>query len=241
MLKRCFLLAIQSNKVYGRPAIPTLREAPPRAGFFDRAQVDAVCDHLSPVLAAVVRLAFITGWRVNSEVLPLEWRQVDFAGGEIRLDAGTTKNGDGRVFRMTQDLRTLLEERHSEHAQLKKAGHVVPWVFVRVVAKGRGGPKAPKRIKTLDKAWKAACRAAGCPGRIPHDFRRSAVRTFVRAGIPERVAMTMSGHKTRSISERYNIVSESDLIDAANKLDPDSFVTVTANGPTSTGTHQRNS
>jgi integrase len=60
---------------------------------------------------------------------------------------------------------------------------------------------------------------AGCPGRIPHDFRRTAVRNLVRAGVPERVATQLTGHKTRSVFERYNITSPNDLRDAAQRLD----------------------
>ena len=70
-----------------------------------------------------------------------------------------------------------------------------------------------------NKAWRKARVAAGCPGRIPHDFRRTAVRNLVRAGVPERVAMQLTGHKTRAVFERYNIVSSGDLRDAAQRLD----------------------
>ncbi|HMF62025.1 MAG TPA: tyrosine-type recombinase/integrase [Vicinamibacterales bacterium] len=90
---------------------------------------------------------------------------------------------------------------------------ICPWVFNRTNKKVKG-----KRITTFIKAFRAACTKAGCPGRIPHDLRRTAVRNLVRAGIPERVAMQMTGHKTRSVFERYNIVSECDLVDAARKL-----------------------
>jgi integrase len=143
---------------------------------------------------------------------------VDFKADEIRLDPETTKNRDGRVFPMTDDLRTLLQGLHSEHEQRWKAGQVMPWVFVRMVAKGRGGVKTPKPIKAFTKAWKSACISAGCPGRIPHDFRRTAIRNMIRRGVPERVAMQLAGHKTRSVFDRYNIVSSGDLRTAAAQL-----------------------
>ena len=83
------------------------------------------------------------------------------------------------------------------------------------------GKKAGQRITEsgFNKQWRKARVAAGCPGRIPHDCRRTAVRTLVRAGVPERVAMQLTGHKTRSIFERYNITSPGDLRDAARRLD----------------------
>lgn len=96
---------------------------------------------------------------------------------------------------------------------------IVPWVFFRMVAEHRGGPKKPQPIRTFVKAFKAACIAAGCPGRIAHELRRTAVRSLIRAGVPERVAMQPTRSKTRSVFERYNIVSEGDLKDAARRLD----------------------
>ena len=213
-----FSLAIQAGKLLYKPHIPLLREDNVRTGFFEPDQFRCVLGHLPEEIQPLVTFADITGWRITSEVLPLQWRQVDFDAGEVRLDSGTTKNNDGRVFVMTDDLLALLKAQQAEHERLKKAGHICPFVFFRLVADERGGEKKPRQVKAFTKAWKNACRAAGCPGRIPHDLRRTAVRNMVRVGIPERVAMKLTGHKTRSVFERYNIVSEGDLGAAALRL-----------------------
>jgi integrase len=113
----------------------------------------------------------------------------------------------------------VLEAQHIDHETLKKAGHICPNVFWRMVAEERGGDKKPQRIVSSTKAWKIACRAAGCPGRIPHDLRRTAVRNLILAGVPQVVAMTLMGHKTDSVFRRYHIVSPADLRLAVERLD----------------------
>jgi integrase len=218
ILKRMFTLATQAGKVLRPPHIPMLEERNTRNGFFELEMIQDVIAHLPEPLRPVIDFAYITGWRIPSEVLQLQWRHVDFKASEVRLDPETTKNRAGRLIYMTDVLRELLEARYIEHQRLKLKGQIVPWVFFRMVAKGRGGPKEPRRIRAFNKAWAAACAAAGCPGRIPHDLRRTAVRNMVRSRVPERVAMAITGHKTRSVFDRYNIVSSGDLRTAAALL-----------------------
>jgi integrase len=212
-LRRAYNLAQQGTppKLLYKPHFLMLKEAAPRQGFFEAHQLDAVCGLLPVDLRPVLRFAYVTGWRVPSEVLTLTWAQVSFEGsGSVRLEPGTTKNEQARTFPLAVDeLRALLEEQRARTEEVQRqTGQIVPYVFHR-----RG-----KRIKDFRKAWHTACDEAGFPGRIPHDLRRTAVRNLVRAGVPERVAMMLTGHKTRSVFERYNIVNEADLQEAAAKL-----------------------
>lgn len=163
-----------------------------RTGFFEAAQFAAVKPQLPAALQPVAEFAYLTGWRVPSEVLPLEWRNVDLQAGTVTLDPGTTKNDDGRTIYLTAALRTLLEAQMAAAAALQARDVITPYVFHR-----HGKP-----IRDFSTAWLAACVAAGCPGKLLHDFRRTAVRNSVRAGVPERVAMAMSGHKTRAVFDR---------------------------------------
>jgi integrase len=227
-LKQMFSLAIDAGELMTRPKITLLEEDNIRQGFFEHEQFEAVLKHLPDDVRPVVTFAYITGWRVKSEVLPLEWRQVDFKAGTVRLEPGTTKNKEGRTFPMTKALRTLLEAQHKEHEALKKRNKLCPNVFFRMVAKGRRGPLRPMRIKSFGKAFKTACRKAGVPGRILHDFRRTAVRNLERAGVPRSVAMRLVGHKTESVYRRYAIADERDLRVAVERLDASAVGQTTA-------------
>ena len=217
ILKRACTLARQAGKLTVQPYIPLLKENNVRKGFFEPEQAASVQRHLPAHMRGIAAFAFVTGWRTPSEILPLEWRQVDLKAGEVRIDVGATKNGEGRVFPITAELRRILEAQQAIAKTLKKErGLITRHVFCYTtgVKAGRGVTEGG-----YNKAWRKARIAAGCPGRIPHDFRRTAVRNLVRAGVPERVAMQLTGHKTRSVFERYNIVSAGDLREAAERLD----------------------
>lgn len=219
-LKRAFSLARQAGKMLHAPYVPMLRENNVRKGFFEREQLDALLSHLPAYAQPLVRFAYLTGWRA-SEVYGLQWRNVDLEGRQVLLDPGATKNGEGRSFPLTTELRRLLESQRQEADQIaRENGRIVPWVFFF----RNGDP-----VKSIRHSWVSACKRAGCPGRLFHDLRRTAVRNFVRANVPERVAMKLSGHKTRSVFDRYNIVSEGDLRHAAKQLEGASVTATVTN------------
>ena len=210
ILQRCFRLAVESSLLLHTPHIPMLEEDNVRKGFLETGQLPDVLDHLPEDYRAVVLFAYMTGWRTPSEVLPLEWRQVDFAEGEVRLDVGTTKNREGRVFAMHDDLRRLLlDRRRATDALQTTLGKVIPLVFFR----GNGEP-----IKSFYKAWHTACRAAGMPGRIPHDMCRSSARNMIRRGVAQKTAQQLMGRKTAAIFDRYHIIDTKDLHEGSDRL-----------------------
>ena len=216
-LKRMFSLGLQSEKILRRPYIPTLAENNARQGFFSEIDFLALQEALPEYLRPVAGFGYITGWR-KGEILGLPWTRISFQEEVVRLEPGTTKNREGRTIVMTSALKALLKaqwektralvERRKPGATPREVAEMIPWVFHR-----EGHP-----IRNFDTAWRTACERAGLPGRLFHDLRRTAIRNMVRAGIPERVAMMMSGHRTRAIFERYDIVSETDLREAADRL-----------------------
>ena len=153
-------------------------------------------------LRALLATAYTFGFR-ESELLNLRVNQVDLLNRSIRLNVGETKSGDGRVIKLTEDVYLLLQ-----------ACVIGKQPDGRVFTRENGKP-----VKDFRDGWENLTEAAGLPGLLFHDLRRSAVRNMVRGGVPEVVAMKISGHKTRAVFDRYNFVSESDLDDAARKIE----------------------
>ena len=129
-------------------------------------------------------MAYYTGMRLG-KILNLRWRNINFLEAEARLDPGTTKNDAARTIPLAGELLGMLKMERQKHQH-------GDFVFTR-----DGRP-----VKIFRKAWTSACKRAGLAGLLFHDLRRTGLRNLVRAGVPERVATAISGHKTRSVFER---------------------------------------
>lgn len=206
-LKRMLNLGAKQTppKVNLVPYIPMLAENNTRKGFFEHGEFLALKNALPNYLKGFVTFAYKTGWRV-SEIVNLMWDRVDLQHGIVRIEAGETKNQEARTVYLDEELKVIFDQQWEAR---KKSGKLIPYVFPN-----RDGTD---RIRVFRRSWVRACRDAGIGDRLFHDFRRTAVRNMVRAGIPERVAMMISGHKSRSVFERYNIVNSDDLRQAATK------------------------
>lgn len=191
-------------KVDRVPYIPMLQENNVRKGFFEHGDFIALRNALPSYLKGFVTFAYKTGWRV-SEISNLTWGQVDRDQGIVRLEVGETKNDEARTVYLDKELRQIF---NNQWEKRKRSEKLSPYVFVN---------KSNDMIKDFRGAWDTACQETGIGKQLFHNFRRTAIRNMVRAGIPERVAMMVSGHKTRSVFDRYNIVNDADLKEAAQK------------------------
>ena len=199
-------LAYEHGKLMRLPVIKKLKEAGARQGFFESEQYQAVRSHLAPDHQVITDLAYTYGWRMQNEVLVFEGRHLDLTERTLRLDPGTTKNDEGRIVYLTPALAVALA---AQLVRVEKLGRIIPLLFPHL----RG-----ERIRDFRKAWASACKAAGVAGRLRHDSRCTAVRNTVNHGVVERVAMTVTGRKTRAVFDRYQIVSPADLRDVPEKL-----------------------
>ncbi len=206
-LRRAFNVARKASppKVRIVPAFPHLQESEARQGFLTDEQygsLAACCASEGLWLRALLAVAHSYGWR-KSELLRLRVSQVDLLNRVIRLEPGTTKNSEGRTAVLTSETLELLRA-------CTTGKQPDDYVFIR---------EDGKPVKSFRGAWAKACADAGVPGLLFHDLRRTGARNLRRLGVSEGVIMRIGGWKTRSIFERYNIVDQADLADAARRLD----------------------
>ncbi len=204
-LKRMLNLGKEATppKVATVPKIASLKEDNVRQGFFELSEFHAVRDALPKHLQGIMTIGFHFGCRLQ-EIVTLQWPQVDLKRGVFHLLV--TKNDEARTIPMDAETRAVFEAQR-EHQ--RKMEIVLPWVFPNENGTGH--------VKRFDRAWKAACKKAGVPGLLFHDLRRTAVRNMIRCGNSESVAMKISGHKTRSVFDRYNIINDRDLKQAVER------------------------
>jgi integrase len=210
-LRQAFNLAAKRKppKITRVPYIPALNEDNARQGFVEPATFEAIVAHLAEPVSDIARFAYLSGWR-KGEVMPLRWDAVDRRAREARLR--TSKNGRPRTLPLTGALWEVIERRWQarEYATADGVAGLSEYVFHA----GDG-----RAIVDFKRSWATASRAAGAPGLLFHDLRRSAVRNMIRAGVPQSVAMRISGHKTTAMFLRYDITSDEDKRDALEKTE----------------------
>lgn len=209
-LQRGFTLAVEERRLAAhlKPNFPNLPEHNARQGFFERAEFEGVMQHLTfrgeidADLQDFCEWFYMTAMRPG-EIKSLTWAALDRETMVLRLHDRDAKTGFNRKFTLVGTYRAIIERR------LKARRIDCNLIFHR-----RG-----RLIGQFYKVWRRACQLAGVPGKLIYDFRRTAIRNMIRSGVPEEVAMKVSGHRTRSMLARYNITSDKDILDALGKTD----------------------
>lgn len=192
-----------------------------RQGFFERDELEALLPHLPLPLDDAALFSYLTGWR-RGTILGLTWSEVDRKNGIIHIPGARTKNRKPVTIPLVEALKPLLaiiERRATARS------------FTSNLVFHRNGK--PISRNTFMKQWHTACVKAGLgrwipdetkkgkrryEGKIFHDFRRTAVRNLIRAGVAQSVAMTVTMHKTTSVFTRYDITDTRDVLDALQRV-----------------------
>jgi integrase len=201
LIRRAFTLGVEAGTLAQVPRMPRLPERNARQGFFERGELEAVLTNLAdPDVRDFIEWFSWTGMRPG-EIRSLTWAAFDRETWTLRLHAKDAKTGYGRILALEGPLRVILERRLASRR-----------IDSALIFHRRG-----RLLGDLRKHWKKACTAAGVSGKIVYDLRRTAIRNMVRAGVDPAVAMKISGHRTRAVFDRYNIIAETDLRDAVLK------------------------
>ncbi len=236
-LKRMFNIQWENGRLRDVPYFPMLKPGAPRSGYFTYAEYAALRDAMPDYLRVPLAIAFFTGMRFG-EVLNLRWNQIDLLANVVTLNAGETKNGDGRIAPICGELRALLVAQRAKRQDCE-------FVCFKI---GRGGHA--EQVQSFRKAWYSSCIRAGLGhmepatdangqpiflplrgprstpkprlvyvGRIFHDLRRSGAKSMLDAGVQEDTVMKIGGWKTKSMLTRYNVQSPKNIATARELLD----------------------
>lgn len=202
VLSAAFNLAMKEERLARKPRIPHLTENNARKGFFEPNEHAAILAHLPAPMDDIARFAYICGWR-KDEIRTLRWENVDREAKEVRLF--DSKNGEGRAVALHDEGWAIFERLWVGRQFETKHGTALSEYVFHV--NGR-----PLNESVFTRTWARARAKAGdaVKGRIFHDYRRTAARNMIRAGVPQAIAMAITGHKTDSMFRRYNIVSADD-------------------------------
>jgi integrase len=208
-LNAAYELALREERLTRKPYIAQLPEGDARSGFFEADQHALMLEHLPRPLDRMARFAYRCGWR-RDEVRTLRWEWVDRDAREVKLP--DTKNSDPRTLPLDEELADLFAQLWEERAYTRRGAPAISEFVFHV----NGRPVSDTQFSRL---WDRARDAAGAAveGRIFHDYRRTAVRNLMRAGVQQSVAMAITGHRSDAIFRRYNITSTEDRLDALNR------------------------
>jgi integrase len=187
------------------PRITKLKEDNVREGFIEHQQYRTILDLLPAPLQPVFVVAYHLGMR-KGELLKIRRDWVDLEAGMIFVNGRVTKNGKPKTVPIYGEMRGWVD---MALARCKLNSPKSKYLFVWE----DGSP-----IRDFRGSWEQACEIAGVPGLLFHDLRRTAVRNLIRAGISEKVAMAISGHKTASMLWRYNITDTRDIKEAGRRM-----------------------